>query len=82
MSVTVETSQDPIGPSGPLEQSVNNCRHSLMAALSLSLDFGTYPVAGYCCRNHTVGFRGRAKIMSGVRVGRVSQGQAHGKRSD
>ena len=52
-----------------------------MAALSLSLDFGTYSVAGYCCRNHTVGFRGRAKIMSGVRVGRVSQGQAHGKRS-
>ena len=47
MSVTAETSQDPIGPCGPLEQSVDSCRHSLMAARSSALDSGAHPVVGY-----------------------------------
>ena len=47
MSVTAETSQDPIGPCGPLEQSVGDSwRHSLMVALSSALDFGGHPVVG------------------------------------
>ena len=45
ISVTAETSQDPIGPCGPLEQSAGDSwRHSLMAALSSASDFGEYPV--------------------------------------
>merc|ERR1719353_1267436 len=45
VSVTAETSQDPIGPCGPLEQSVGDSfRHSIMAAWSLSLDVGAHTV--------------------------------------
>merc|ERR1719247_3185472 len=41
ISVTAETSQDPIGPCGPLEQSVgDNFRHALMAAVSSAFDLG------------------------------------------
>merc|ERR1719201_2316229 len=40
MLVTAETSHDPIGPCGPLEQWVDCFRHSLMAASSSPLDFG------------------------------------------
>ena len=47
ISVTAETSQDPIGPCGPLEQSVGDrFRHSTMAALSCALDFGAHTVVG------------------------------------
>ena len=46
ISVIAETSQAPIGPCGPLEQSVGSCRHSFMAAWSSALDFGAHPVAG------------------------------------
>ena len=56
MSVTADTSQDPTGPCGPLEQSEDSCRHSAMAALSPALDFGAHPVAGYY-RGYTVRFR-------------------------
>ena len=34
ISVTADTFHDPIGPCGPLEQSVDTCRHSRMAAWS------------------------------------------------
>ena len=45
MSATDETSQDPIGPCGPLEQLVGESwRHCTVAALSSSLDFGAHAV--------------------------------------
>ena len=48
MSVTPETSQDPMGPCGPLEQSAGDSfRHSLMAALSSSFDSGASVVRFY-----------------------------------
>ena len=59
ISVTPETSQDPIGPCGPLEQSGESSRHSLIAAWSFALDLGTHPVTSY----YTVGFRVDARIM-------------------
>ena len=40
ISVTADTFQDPIGPSGPLEQSVDSFRHTIMAAVSSALDSG------------------------------------------
>merc|ERR1719331_1083592 len=44
MLATFETSQDPIGPCGPLEQSKSPpFRHSAMAAWSSALDFGAQP---------------------------------------
>merc|ERR1711900_105797 len=51
ISVTAVTSQDPIGPCGPLEQSVDSFRQSAMAAWSSFLDFGAHPqssVLGHC----------------------------------
>ena len=49
ISVTADTSQDPIGPCGPLEQSVGDSfRHSTTAAWRSALDFGAHaPVVGY-----------------------------------
>ena len=47
MLVTAETFQDPIGPCGPLEQSLDSCRHSLMAARSCAFDFETQPAVGH-----------------------------------
>ena len=44
MSVTAETSQNPIRPYGPLEQSVDSFRHSTIAAWSSALDFGANAV--------------------------------------
>ena len=44
ISVTAETSQDPMGPCGLLEQSD---RHSLMAVWISSLDFGAHPMVVY-----------------------------------
>ena len=58
MSVTVDTSQDPIGPCGPLEQSADSFRHSTMAAWSSALDLGAHPVVGYR-KCHIVGVRVR-----------------------
>ena len=43
MSTTADTSHDPIGPCGPLEQSVDSRRHSAIAAWSSALDFGAHP---------------------------------------
>ena len=55
ISVTAETSQDPIGPCRPLEQSEDSCRHSLMAAWRPGLDFGVHSVVRCYCRGDTVG---------------------------
>ena len=44
--VTADTSQDPIGPCEPLKQSVDSCRHSLMADWSSALDSGAQPAMG------------------------------------
>ena len=54
---TPETSQDPIGPCGPLEQSAfeESSVHSAMASWSSVLDFGVHPVVGFCDCSHTVG---------------------------
>ena len=52
ISITAETSQDPIGPCGPLEQSLDSCRHPLMAAWSSALDFAAHPVVEYCDMGH------------------------------
>ena len=45
ISVTAETSHDPIGPCGPLEQSEDSFRHFRKAAWRFSLDFGGQSVA-------------------------------------
>ena len=82
MSVTADTSQDPIGPCGPLEQSEDSCRHSAMAALSPVLDFGAHPlvalssvldfeahpIVGYYDWGNTVGVRVRVRIMIRFRL--------------
>ena len=46
LSVTAETSHDPIGPCGLLEQSVDSLTHSAMASWSSDLEFGAHPVVG------------------------------------
>ena len=71
ISVTAETSHAPIGPCGPLEQSLDSCRHSAMAAWSSALDFVAQPMVRYCDRGHTVAVRVRVTIMITVRF-RVS----------
>ena len=44
MPVTAETFHDAIGPYGPLEQSADSSRHSLMADRSSAFLFGAHPV--------------------------------------
>ena len=44
MSVNAETSQDPIGPCEPLEQSEDSFTHLRMAVWSSALDFGAHPL--------------------------------------
>ena len=68
ISVTADTSQDPIGPCGPFEQSANSFGHSLMAPWSSSLDFGAHPVPGYDRRIYTFAVRVGVAIMMRVRV--------------
>ena len=48
ISVTAETSQDPIGPCVPLEQSVDAFMHSAMAAWSFAVDLGGQAVICVC----------------------------------
>ena len=49
--VTAETSQDPIGPCGPLEQLVGDMwRHCTRAAFNPALDDGAHPVVVHCVR--------------------------------
>ena len=56
ISVTADTSHDPIGPCGPLEQSfvLDNFRQSLMAAWSCAPEVGAHPAVEYYCRRCTV----------------------------
>ena len=68
MSVTADTSQDPIGPCEPLEQSVDSCRHSAMEAWSSALDFGAHPGGGYYYRGAGVWTRVRVYNSDYVRV--------------
>ena len=63
ISLTAETSQEPIGPCQLSEQSVDSFRHSLMAAWSSALDFETHPVVGYYNRGDTVGRTDRVTMM-------------------
>ena len=85
MSVTAATCQDPIGPCGPLEQSVDRCRQELMAACSSALDFGAHPPVVRYSRVYTVGVAVRVRtiirvmcsIKSWVRIG-VSSVQGWG----
>ena len=65
MSVTAETSHVQIGPCGPTEQSVDSCRHNLMAARSSDLDFGAHPAGRYDYRDHT------GKVRVGIRTVRM-----------
>ena len=68
MSTTAETFHDPIGPIGLYEQSVNRFRHSLMTALSSSLDPGSHPVAGYYYRDNKIGLSVRITTIIAVKV--------------
>ena len=45
ISVTAETSQEPIGPCKPLEQSVVSIRHSRIVAWRSVLDFGGHSLS-------------------------------------
>ena len=77
MSVTSDTSQDPIGPCGPLEQSVDSCRHSLTAAWSAALDFGSHSAVRYYCKCHMIiRVRFRVSFRTTVRVRLVDRGRA------
>ena len=67
MSLTGDTSQDPISPCGPFEHSDDSCRHSTMAAWSFALDFGAHAVVGHFT-GYTVGVSGRVRIILRFRV--------------
>ena len=66
MSLTAETSQDPIGWCGPLEQSMDIFRHSLMAAWSSLLDLRVNPGLGVTM-GQTLGFSTRVTMMIRIR---------------
>ena len=68
ISVTAETSQDPIGPRGPLEQSLDSGRHPPMAAWSSALDFGVHPVVEDYYSGHALGVRLGVRTIIRVRV--------------
>ena len=69
MSVTDETSHDPIVPCGALEQSVDSLRHSTMAAWSSAVDFGAHSVVGIPGATRLVlRVRVRVKLRVEVRV--------------
>ena len=74
ISVTAETFHDLISPCGPLEQSADSFRHSLRATWSSVFDFGVHPVLACYCRDHTVGFRVRVRIMITVSVRGIRSG--------
>ena len=67
ISVIAETSQFPIDPRGPLEQSVDSCRHSLMAAWRSAFDLKAQPGVEYS-RGYTVGVRATVRITITFRV--------------
>ena len=63
LSATAETSHDPIGPCGPLEQSEDSLRHSTMASWSSNLDFGSHPVMGRYYSGYTLAARMIVRMM-------------------
>ena len=67
LSATAETSHDPIGPCGPLEQSLDSLTHSAMASWSSDLDFGAHAVVGRCYSGYMVEARVIVRMM--IRVG-------------
>ena len=69
VSVTAETSQDPIGPCGVVPQVRDIFMHCAMPAFSSALDFGAHAVMNYFNRGYTVRLRARVRIMIRVRVG-------------
>ena len=82
MSITAETSQDPIGPCGLLEQSVGDSwRHCTIAACSSAFEYGENPVAGYRCMRHTVGVRVQVRARNlGIGIGLALEGRVEGSR--
>ena len=79
MSVTTDTFQDPIGPCGPLEQSLDSFRDSTMAALSSDSNFGVHPVVRYCYSGHAVGITFKVILITTLRVRiRRAQGEDYG----
>ena len=72
ISATPVTSQEPINPCRPVEQSAGDSfRHSKMPFWSSALDLGDHfkPVVGYCYSDHTVRVRARVRTTIGVRSG-------------
>ena len=68
MSVTADTSQDPIGPCVVYLQWVDRLRHCTIPALSSALSFGAQPAVGYC-RGRTGGVSVRVRVRLRYRVG-------------
>ena len=68
ISVKADTSQDPIGPCGPLEPVADSVRHSTIAAWSSALDLGAHSVVGNYNRGYTVGVSVRVLIIIRVSV--------------
>ena len=69
LSVTAETSHDPIGPCGPLEQLVDSLMHSIMAAWSSGLDFfGAHAVVGRCYSGYMVAARVIVRMVIRVTI--------------
>ena len=68
LSVTAETSHDPIGPCGPLEQSEDSLTHSAMASWSSPLDFGVQAVVGCYYSGYMVMVRVRVRMMIRVSI--------------
>ena len=63
ISVRVETFQDPIGPCGPLEQSVESFRHFTIVACSSALEFGVHSAVEYYHKGCAVRFKMRLRII-------------------
>ena len=85
LSGMAETSQDPIGPCGPLEQSKSfSVRHSTMAALSSASDVRANAAVAHYNRGYTSGVKMGVLIMIRVtfsltnRVRGWGQGQREG----
>ena len=68
LSATAETSHEPIGPWGPLEQLDDSLRHSTMAAWSSPLDCGVQAVVGCYYSGYMVAARVRVRMMIRVSI--------------
>ena len=68
MSVTADTSQDPIGPCGPLEQSGDSFRHSAMAAWSSALALRAPAAVGRYYSGYKVVVMVRVRMMVSISI--------------